>query len=54
MTTYVFLRYIWSSSTVPENTAVLKVKQVFCHVNERLSDPTTQGGRLDVESANGQ
>ena len=38
-----FPRYIWSSSTVPENTEVLKVKWVFCHVNERLFGPPPMG-----------
>lgn len=43
----------WSSSKVPENTAVIKVKWVFSHVNEIFGRPNKGGGwRLDQPVAN--
>lgn len=50
---YIFPRYIWSSSTFPENFAVLKVKWLACHVNETFAPPPSAGG-LEDEPANRQ
>lgn len=51
--TYIFPRYIRSSPTAHENTAILKVKWVSGHVNEIFLDPTQgRGWKLSQPMAN--